>query len=191
MTAVLSARESLAHREKFSGHRPPLQLLGVELAEMFRGFDVAPGPARQIFLFVESKLAADFSGRAKDEGAGRNFHAEGNERVRADDGAGANFRAIENDRPHADKNFIVDLAGVHDGAVPNRDELTYDRRKPGVEMDNGVVLHIGAGTDDDAVDVASQNGPIPDARFLFESHVADDSGAGNNPGGRMNSGTFF
>jgi len=134
----------------------------IKLAEMFRGFDVAQGPAGEVFLFVECELAADFR-----------------------------RGTIENDRPHADENFIVDLASVHDGAVPNRDELTDDCRKPRVEMDDGVVLHIRARTDDDAVDVAPQNGSVPDARFLFEGHVADDSGARDNPGGRMNSRTFF
>jgi len=163
----------------------------IKLAEMFRGFDVAQGPAGEVFLFVECELAADFRRGTKDEGAGRNFHAEGDQRIRADDGARTNVRTIENDRPHADKNFIVDLASVHDGAVPNRDELTDDCRKPRVEMDDGVVLHIRARTDDDAVDVAPQNGSVPDARFLFEGHVADDSGARDNPGGRMNSRTFF
>ncbi len=157
---------------------------------MFCGLDVAPGPAGNVVLFVERKLPPDFCRRAEDERAGRNFHPESDERVRADDGARADFGAVENDRAHANKDLIVDLARVNDGAVANGDELAYARRITGIDMDNGIVLNVGTRADDDAVNVAAQHGAVPDARFLFERNVADDGRAGNDPGAWMDGRTF-
>src|SRR5712692_12097181 len=158
---------------------------------MFCSRDVAPGPAGNVVLFVERELSPDFCRRAKDERAGRNAHPESDEGVRADDGARADFSAVENNRAHADEDFIVDLAGVNDGAVANSDKLAYGRRITGVDVNHGVVLNIRTRPDDDAVDVAAQNGAVPDARFLFERNVADDGRAGDDPGAWMNGRPFF
>ena len=157
---------------------------------MFCSLDVAPGPARNVVLFVERELPPDFCRRAKDERAGRNAHPESDERVRADDGARADFGAVENNRAHADEDFIVDLAGVNDGAVANGDKLAYTGRITGIDMDDGIVLDIGTRTDDDAVNVAAQNGAVPDARFLLECNVADDRRGGNDPCAWMDGRTF-
>src|SRR5260370_1395968 len=132
---------------------------------MFCSLDVAPGPAGSGSLLVERELPPDVGRRAKDERAGRNAHPESDERVRADDGARADFGAVENDRAHANKDFIVDLAGVNDSAVANGDKLAYTGRITGIDMDDGIVLDIGTWSDDDAVNVAAQDGAGPDARF--------------------------
>ena len=71
---------------------------------------------------------------------------------------------------------------MHDGAVANGDKLTYARRSAGIDMNDGIVLDIGTRADDNAINVAAQNGAVPDARFLFERNVADDGRAGNDPG---------
>ena len=56
-----------------------------KFAELLRGFDVAPGPAGNVFLFVQGQLPFDLCGRAKHERAGRNFYPKRDERVCADD----------------------------------------------------------------------------------------------------------
>ncbi len=38
-----------------------------KFAELLRGFDVAPGPARDVLLLVECKLPANFRGRPQNE----------------------------------------------------------------------------------------------------------------------------
>src|SRR6266702_2919517 len=131
---------------------------------MFCSLDVAPGPAGNVVLFVERELPPDFCRRAKDERAGRNAHPESDERVRADDGARADFGAVENNRAHADEDFIVDLAGVNDGAVANGDELADAGRITGIDMDGGIILNVRARADDDTVNLYAQNRAIPDAR---------------------------
>ena len=79
---------------------------------------------------------------------------------------------------------------MHDGAVANGDEFADGGRIIGVEMNNGVVLNVGARADDDAVDVAAQDRAAPHTRFFFERDVADDGRTGHNPGGGVNSRTF-
>ena len=126
-----------------------------------------------------------FPGEPSDERAGRDLFSRRHQGVRADDGTRADFRAVENDRAHADEHFVVDRAGVDDRAVADRDQFADDRRIIVGEMDDGAVLNIGARADDDAVNVAAQNGAIPDARFFAERDVANDGGVGNNKRARM------
>lgn len=38
-----------------------------KFAELLRGFDVAPGPARDVLLLVKCKLPANFRGRPQNE----------------------------------------------------------------------------------------------------------------------------
>src|SRR5213596_1884244 len=46
---------------------PRSDLSPVKLTKVFCGLDVAPCPARDIFLFIEGKLPADFRRRSEDE----------------------------------------------------------------------------------------------------------------------------
>ena len=48
------------------------------------------------------------------------------------------------------------------------------------DMNHGVVLNIAVMADDNAVDVATQNGVVPDAGMVAERDIADDdAGAGD------------
>src|SRR6266513_3126927 len=44
---------------------------GIELTKMFTGFDVAPGPARDILLFVKGERASHLGRGPKHQGTGR------------------------------------------------------------------------------------------------------------------------
>ena len=162
-----------------------------KLAELFGRFDVAPGPDGDVFLLVGGELPANFRRRSEYERAGRNFHSYRDQRVCADDGTRAHLDIVENDRAHADEHFIVDLARVHDGIVSDGDQFAYDCRIVRIDVSNSIVLNIGARPDDDAVDVAPQDGAVPHARFFFENHIAQQRGARNNPCAGMDRRTFF
>src|SRR5438128_2497872 len=153
----------------------------VKLTKVFCGFDVAPRPARDILLFIEGKLPADFRGRSEDERARRNFRPDRDERVRTEDGACADLYIIENNRAHPNKHFIVDFAGVHDSAVAHGNQLAYGRWIICVQVNNSIILNVRARSNDDAVDVAAQHGPVPNARFFCERDVANYRCAGDNP----------
>ena len=103
----------------------------------------------------------------------------------------ADHRAVQNDRSHPDQDFVVDLAGVHDRAVTNGDELAEPSFIWRIDMHHGVVLNVRAWANDDAVNIAAQHSAVPNTGFFFESDVANDRRARNDPSCGMNSGTFF
>ena len=61
----------------------------------------------------------------------------------------------------------MDIGGVTDG-----DMVAQDARMVVGEVQDGVVLDVGAAADFDAVDVSAQHGAIPDAGFVAESDIA-------------------
>ena len=79
---------------------------------------------------------------------------------------------------------------MQDGAVTDGDQLAYGRWITGIEVDYSVVLNVRARPDDDTVDVATQHGTVPNARFFCKSDVAHYRCAGNDPSTRMNRRTF-
>src|SRR5947208_10999243 len=97
----------------------------VKFAELFRCFDVAPRPPRDILLLIERKLPANFRGRSEDKRARRNLHTAGDKRVCSNDGTRADFDIVKNNDTHPDKLFIVDLARVHDRVVADGDQFAY------------------------------------------------------------------
>ena len=72
------------------------------------------------------------------------------------------------------KTFVADGAGVDDGGVADGDVIADDAGVVIGEVEDGVVLNLRVMADDDAVDVAAQNGVIPDAGMVAEGDVAED-----------------
>lgn len=95
----------------------------------------------------------------------------------ADEALFADNGAIENGRTHADQNFITDRAGMDYGGVTDGDVVADETGELVREVKNGIVLDVGMVADDDAVDVASNDGVIPDARVVAEGDVAEDDRA--------------
>src|SRR5918994_2643542 len=83
-------------------------------------------------------------------------------------------RPIQDDAPHPDEGPIPDLTPLQKREVPDGYVRPDRGRQLLVGVDHTVVLDAGARADDDAVEVASQNGPEPDARPVFDRHVSDE-----------------
>ena len=166
-------------RKKLSGRQGGADV-NVVLQTIDGVVDVFGRPILQLLAFVRSESFDDFSRRTQDERAGRDFHPLFNQRVCADERLFTDFRAVENGRPHADQTFVANGARVDDGRVADGHVIADDAAEVIGEVKDGVVLNIAVMTDGDAIDVAAQNGVIPDAGMVAERDVADDdAGAGN------------
>ena len=84
----------------------------------------------------------------------------------------ADFSAIEDDRAHADQTFVADSAGVDNRGMANGDIIAHDAGKIVRQMKDRVVLDIAVVANDDAVDVAAQDGVIPNAGAVAQGDVA-------------------
>jgi hypothetical protein len=127
-------------------------------------------------LFL-GKGADDLGRTAKNHGVGRAGKTLRHQRARADDAAGADHRFIEDDRAHADEAAVLNHAAVQDGGVAHG-AIRADAHAHTVgEMHDDVVLDVAAVADDDALDVAAQDGTVEHAGVAAERHVADDGRA--------------
>ena len=136
--------------------------------------DIFSRPDFQAGPLFGAECFDDFPGRTKHERTGRDFHALRHQRVRTDEALLADFRAVQNDRAHADEAFVADGAGVNNGGVADGDKSSEDARKIIRQMHDGIVLNVAARADDDAIDVAAQNGVVPNADLVAQSDVAED-----------------
>jgi len=128
---------------RFAQHDSAIDEMALaKVAELLRCFDVTPRPAGDVFLFVGGELAADFRRRSEDERAGRNFHPNRDQCVCANDGARADLNIVENNGTHANQHFVVDLARVDDGVVPDSDQLAHGCRLIRMEVNDGIMLNI-------------------------------------------------
>jgi len=138
--------------------------------------DVFLGPPFEAGALRFGQFAHDPRGGAEDEGSRWDFGSLGHERLGADDGLFANDGAIEDHRAHAHQHLVTDLASVDHGAVAHGDPVAKETGEIVGEMQDGVVLHVGMVANDDAVDVAAQDGAIPNAGVVTEGDVANDGG---------------
>jgi len=168
-----------------------LQSSRIEFAEMLCGFDIAPSPARNVFLFFERERALHFCRRTENERTRRNLCPESDQGICSDDRASTDLRPIENDCPHAEEHFVVDGAGVNDGAVTDGDELPKPRLVRRVDVNDGVVLNVGPRADNNAIDITAQNGAVLYTRFFHQRYVADDGCARGDVGGFVNTRAKF
>src|ERR671936_1391171 len=119
------------------------------------------------------------AGRRPDrEHAGGNLRAGRDQAARADHRPFADLCAVEDDAADADQRVVADVAAVQHDAVPDGDAVAHHGREPArVDVDDGVVLDAGVAADADALDVAAENRPVPDAAARADDPVADDAGA--------------
>src|SRR5688500_19856039 len=78
--------------------------------------------------------------------------------------------------------MVLDLAPVHDRVVAEDASLANDRGVAGVGVEDAAVLDVGPGPDTDGLRVATQHGPVPDARFFTQVDFPDDEGSRCDPG---------
>jgi len=93
--------------------------------------------------------------------------------------------------PHPDEHFVVDNAGVDDGTVTDGDQLAKPRLVRRIDVNDGIVLNVGARADNYPIDIATQNSAVPYTRFFHQRYVADDGCARDDAGGGMNARAKF
>src|SRR3546814_3328755 len=77
--------------------------------------------------------------------------------------------------------MVVQLAPVDHRQMPDQHIVAdLGAVQPGRDMDDAAVLNVGAVPDRDEVHVPAHDAIIPDAGFLADSDVADDSAAGRD-----------
>ena len=69
---------------------------------------------------------------------------------------------------------------MHDGGMPHRDQFADQTGVIIGQMDDGVILNVGAGTDFDAVDIAPEDRPKPNAGLIAQCDVTQDRGLARN-----------
>lgn len=139
--------------------------------------DVFLGPGFEFGAFFGGEFANDFCRGAEDEGAGRNFGADCNQRVGPDEALVANSCAVQDRCTHANEDFVADSAGMNYGRVADGYVIADDAGIIVGEVEHGVVLDVGVVADDDAVDVTAGNGVVPDAGVVAEGDVTEDNSA--------------
>src|SRR5579872_2975600 len=143
--------------------------------EVLRIADVArrgahdPGEVLVFHLAHHAARSAHHEAARGDDLARRDERSSSHERVLSDD------RVVEHGAPHPDEASVADGAAVHDRAMSDR-HVRPDRRRAQArrDVDDGVVLDVGARPDLDERVVATQDGAEPDARVVGQMDVADD-----------------
>ena len=98
----------------------------------------------------------------------------------ADEALVADDRAIEDGGAHANEHFVANGAGVKDGAVTDGDVVAEQAGKIIGQMEDGIVLDVAVVADDDAVDVGSRDGVVPDAGMIAHGDIAQNDSAFRN-----------
>ena len=66
---------------------------------------------------------------------------------------------------------------MNDGGVADGDPVADEAGEVVRKVKHGVILHVAVVADDDAVDVAPDDGVVPDAGAIADFHIADHHGA--------------
>src|SRR5690606_1428670 len=117
---------------------------------------------------------ADARRSAGDQTVRRDFGA------RRDDGPGSDHRAmtdayaVEDGALDADEAARFHVTRVQHHAVSDHHVVFDDRGIAVAEVHDRTILNVGAPTEDDTIDVPSQDASVPDAALGLQMHVADE-----------------
>ena len=100
-----------------------------------------------------------------------------------DDAFFAYFSVVHDDGVHADERVAADAAAVQDGAVPYVAVGFDDRVAAGEAVHDAGVLEIAAGLENEAAEIAAQNGLSADVAAWADDDIADEDGGGVHEGG--------
>ena len=93
------------------------------------------------------------------------------------DGAPAHVGKVEHDGAHADEGIVVHAAAVECGVVSYGDVVAQLYDGLAVEgVEHGAVLYVDGIAEADGVDVAAQDGAVPDAAVASHPDVAHEDG---------------
>ena len=93
--------------------------------------------------------------------------------IGANDGLLADDRAIQNGSAHADETFVADGAPVHDRAMTDGHPVADDAGGLAVNVQHGVILHVGVMANLDTVDVATRHRAVPDAGMVKPQSIGN------------------
>jgi hypothetical protein len=80
---------------------------------------------------------------------------------------------------------------VDDGTVTDGDELARPRLVRRIDVNDGIVLNVGARAESYPIDITAQNSAVLYAGFFHQRYVADDGCARDDVGGGMNARAEF
>ena len=103
----------------------------------------------------------------------------GNETGSTDDDIIPDVRVPQDNGPHAHQAVIAYAPAMDDGTMTDSDPISYDSGLIPHDMDDGIILHIGALADDDGLEVPPHHGTEPDARIITDSHISCHGGCGS------------
>ena len=176
---------------------PPSRLVVLELLEGLvvlsrvnrANLGVGLRARRRERLLLGGHVAHELRGSARPQLAGGHDGSRRDQRASRDHGAALHDGAVHDRGTHAHERVVLHGARVEDGVVPHGDPVADDRGSRDAadvglgDVDHGVVLDVGLGSDADGVDVAAEDGAVPHGRFLADGDVADDArGGGDEPG---------
>src|SRR6185436_7940558 len=93
--------------------------------------------------------------------AGRYLHALGDHRARGYDASRTDSDAVEQHAPHGDETIVSYRASVENHPVADSYPLANDTGNAVVHVDDGPILDVRLGPDDDGGHVTPQHRPIP------------------------------
>src|SRR5690606_20895479 len=127
------------------------------------------------------ELAAHLGGDAGHERTSGDLHALGDERAGGDEDLVADDGAVHHGGAHADEDVVADGGSVDDGPVTHRDALAEGEWLAGVDVEDAVVLDVGAPADGDRLVVGAQHRAVEDGGSFGQDHLADEGRVGGDP----------
>src|SRR5882672_3771361 len=145
--------------------------------------DIAPRQLGDVTPLLVAKGAHETRWAAAPELAARYALTRRHQRPGGDHGAALDDGAVADAGLHADEAAIFEATSMDQRHVPDR-HIGADPhwRLAGRAVDDGAVLNVAVGADDDRRDVAAQHAAEPDTGILADLDIADDDGAGRDEG---------
>ncbi len=106
----------------------------------------------------------------------RHHHSLRHQRIRPNNRLRAYQCSIQDRRAHSNQALILDGAGVDDRGVADRDMATEDAGEIISEVQHRVVLNVRIVADHNAIDVAAEDGVVPNAGVRAEGNIAENNG---------------
>lgn len=156
----------------------------LELSLFFRFVFFKPLLVHQVSLrglgiyagyFLLRELLDKFGGNSCPKGVRLDHCFAQYQRACADDGSFADFCEIEDGGTHSDEGAFFHLGSMNGYIVPDGDIIFDFDHRPLIEgVQDSPILNIDSVAQSNGVDVATQDGSVPNAAVVTHHHVADN-----------------